>query len=787
MITASLHHLRIPLRKAFGHVLATRDHAEAIILVLEAEGASGVGECVPRPYVTGETFESVWDAILGLDLTDVWTKVDGTSRSSLARSVEQLALPERLRAADVLGLAAGCAVELAVLDLRCKLAGWRLGELAFAMGLPAELLDDAPRHELISVPLDLRTEPRELAHLVGSKLGHLKVKVGADLEADVRRVRECRRIFGSTISMSVDANMAWSVDEAVRAADALRPFQIAWYEEPLQPGVRHRYRELRERAGVAVMLDEAACSFPQTRRAIEAGSCDLRQHPALQVRRLPGVAAARGAREERRRRVPARLAGGAARVPERRRAALHEHREGHRGLRGRPEPGQPERLPDPHQGRARLDRRAPRRPVRTGHRGDSRSGEAAQLRDPVGGVGRLELEQPFMTRTRAPAAAPASWSTRLSTEQLRFYFLHELDPSDPDIHICRTLRIAGALDHGVLRDSVLDLARRHDILRSYYPDVDGQPHIRLLDDVDAAHSMIDLSALAAPERAARADELVSNELRIRDPFRLDEGPLFRVTAIELGDVEHVLVLRFHHIIADGTSVRLFLNELWETYACLPSGKHLERPPYQFRDYVEWESGRLADRVRVDDRAYWAKQLARPAVLDLTIGGRRPERHTGEADTVHALAGPRLRASLRASCKELRVTPYVVMMSVFQILLHEVTGQRDVLVGTPIASRQRIELQPMLGVLLNWVAFRSHLEPGMTFRDLLAHVRDELPEAFIRQCSYEALLSAAGSIPRDPARNPLLQVTLNYATYKELPAPPGLTIRARSDRQHQDSL
>lgn len=275
MITASLHHLRIPLRRPFGHVIATRDHAEAIVLVIEAEGAAGAGECVPRPYVTGETFESVWDSILRLDLAGVLANVDGASRSSLARSVEGLALPERLRAGGVLGLAAGCAVELAVLDLRCRLAGWPLGELAFAMGLPDELIGATPQPERISVPLDLRTEPRELAHLAGSRLGHLKIKVGADLDADVRRVRECRQIFGSTISMSVDANMAWSVEEAARAADALRPFEIAWYEEPLQAGERHRYRELRARTGVAVMLDEAACSFPQTRQAIEAGACDL--------------------------------------------------------------------------------------------------------------------------------------------------------------------------------------------------------------------------------------------------------------------------------------------------------------------------------------------------------------------------------------------------------------------------------------------------------------------------------------------------------------------------------
>ena len=146
------------------------------------------------------------------------------------------------------------------------------------------------------------------------------------------------------------------------------------------------------------------------------------------------------------------------------------------------------------------------------------------------------------------------------------------------------------------------MGRRHDILRSYYPDVDGYPPICLRDDVEAPHAMIDLSLPAAPARAARADELVSNELRIRDPFRIDEGPLFRVTAIKLGDVEHVLVLRFHHIIVDGTSVRLFLNGLWETYACLAQGKHLERPPHQFRDYVEWESRWLANKRSDDPRS-----------------------------------------------------------------------------------------------------------------------------------------------------------------------------------------
>jgi L-Ala-D/L-Glu epimerase len=267
MISASLHHVQIPLHRPFGHVIATRQHAEAIVLVLDS---AGVGECVPRPYVTGETFDSVWDAIRRVDLDALVSAVDPTSQAALVRSAERLALPERLG-----GLAAGCAVELAVLDLACKRAGWRFVDLALAMGLPADLVSAVPLPEVISVPLDLRSEPRDLAHLIGSKLGNLKIKVGGDLATDVARVAACRELFGSTVSISVDANMAWSVDEAVAAARALRPFAIGWFEEPLQPAMRPRYRELRERAEIAVMLDESACGFAQAAQAIDSGSCDL--------------------------------------------------------------------------------------------------------------------------------------------------------------------------------------------------------------------------------------------------------------------------------------------------------------------------------------------------------------------------------------------------------------------------------------------------------------------------------------------------------------------------------
>jgi FkbH-like protein len=340
---------------------------------------------------------------------------------------------------------------------------------------------------------------------------------------------------------------------------------------------------------------------------------------------------------------------------------------------------------------------------------------------------------------------PTCWSPRLSAEQLRFYFLHQLDPADPDIHICRTLRVTGPLDLGLLQAAVAELAARHDVLRSCYPEVDGQPQIWLRDHADGAF------------RVARA---ASDE-----PFDLANGPLFRVTAIPAGEHEHVIVLRFHHIIADGASVRLFIAALFDAYR----GVRLERPAAQYRDYIAWEA------TRTVDHAYWSTKLARPTVLDLATARPRPERHTRAAGTVHAAASPALVAALRAGCRALQVTPYLVMMAAFQVLLHRTTGADDIVVGTPIAARPRRDFQAMLGVLVGWIAMRARVRPELTFRELLAQLRADAPEAYTRQCSYDALLAAAGSLPRDPARNPLFQVTLNYATHRELAAAPGLAV------------
>lgn len=377
--------------------------------------------------------------------------------------------------------------------------------------------------------------------------------------------------------------------------------------------------------------------------------------------------------------------------------------------------------------------------------------------------------------SRFRAAPRAAAARRLSSEQLRFYFLHQMNPASPDIHICRVVRVKGPLDHARFSAAVQGLARRHDVLRSYFPAEDGDPRVELTDDLGSAVASIDLGALPSDVRSVRAERIVDAALAITEPFVLDRGPLFRVTTIRIDDDAHLVVLAFHHIIVDGTSVRLFLHEVFGAYASPDGAASGDRPAHQYREFVEWETQRLAERVAANDKEFWAKKLARPTVVDLSIGRQRPERHTHEAGTIHVAASDSLLSALRAVCRAQRVTPYVAMASVLQVFLHHVTGLTDVLFGSPVACRPRVELQTMLGVLLNWIAIRGTPNESTTFKDILTRVRADFPEAYTRQCSYDALLSAAGSPPRDPSRNPLVQVTLNYATFKALPAPPGLAL------------
>jgi L-alanine-DL-glutamate epimerase-like enolase superfamily enzyme len=257
----------------FGHARATRTECDNLVLIVEVDGVSGVGECVPRDYVTGETVDAAFDAICDMDLAiAVDHVVHGNLREGVA-TLEAFELPRRLSHGPRPGLAAACAVELALLDVLGKRTSTSLRETVNAMDGSTFVRDvgAVPRR---SRALDTLGRADDL--MKGPyPPDHVKLKGTKDAALDVARARAVRDTFGDSVTLSVDANMAWSLADAISRVDLLRPFDVAWYEEPLRQYAWDDYRHLREQTAANVMLDESLCSMDDGRRAVEAGACDL--------------------------------------------------------------------------------------------------------------------------------------------------------------------------------------------------------------------------------------------------------------------------------------------------------------------------------------------------------------------------------------------------------------------------------------------------------------------------------------------------------------------------------
>jgi L-alanine-DL-glutamate epimerase-like enolase superfamily enzyme len=272
-LRARLFHVSVPMKMAIGHAVSVRDKAEAIVVIVESDHFSGIGECVPRPYVTGEDYDTAWAAIQSVDLNSVVERVDFRNLRSATASIEKIDFPRTLKS-PVPALAAGCALELALLDIATKRTGLAMREIPKSLGLSSEIVSDEILPERVSTALDFMKTPEALRPYVG-RLSHLKVKVGLETDRDEERLKKCREIYGPNFPISVDVNMAWSLADALRIIPILDRYGILWYEEPLKPDDRKSYPELRRRTGAKIMLDESACGYDQVAAAIQSEACDL--------------------------------------------------------------------------------------------------------------------------------------------------------------------------------------------------------------------------------------------------------------------------------------------------------------------------------------------------------------------------------------------------------------------------------------------------------------------------------------------------------------------------------
>jgi amino acid adenylation domain-containing protein len=360
-------------------------------------------------------------------------------------------------------------------------------------------------------------------------------------------------------------------------------------------------------------------------------------------------------------------------------------------------------------------------------------------------------------RLAARAAAPPADQPRplprdgstfpLSAAQHRLWYAHQLAPADTGYNVPLVCRLTGAVDTPALAGAFADLVARHEILRSRFVEVDGTG--RQLVGPAGGSPLVEVRPPAATDLDQRLDALC------RHRFDLAAGPPLVVTLLRLGPADCVLAIVLHHIVFDGWSQRILLDELSALYSARLAGTRAALAPIavQYADFAAWEQG----RELTGELDYWRSTLAGLAELDLPADRPRPPvagRRAGQV--VHRL-GAELSGALREHCRRAGVSPFVGTLTAFVALLHRLTGQPDIAVGSPVSGRTRPATQALIGPLLNTVVLRADLSGAPTLRALSEQLHRVVLGALDHQeVPFDRVVDAVRPA-RDPGRHPLFQV------------------------------
>ncbi len=352
----------------------------------------------------------------------------------------------------------------------------------------------------------------------------------------------------------------------------------------------------------------------------------------------------------------------------------------------------------------------------------------------------------------------------LSFAQERFWLLHRLEPETPAYNVAGAVRVRGPLRIGALEQALGEIVRRHELLRTRYPEEDGAP-VALVDppfQLPFPLPCIDLSGLPPERREAAASRLAAEAAAA--PFDLAAGPLLNALLIRLGDGEHDLLAAVHHIAADGASIDLFFRELATLYrrpgALPPLG-------VQYADYARWQRGWLTGDVLEARLAWWEEELAgAPTALALPTDRPRSAASTSRGGLRAVSFAPALAAALDARRRSLAGTRFMSFAAVFQTLLGRLSGQGDVLIGTPVSERSRRELEPLIGCLINTLVLRGRMADDPTFAELLVRIRATSLAIWANQdLPFERLVERLPGA-RSAGRTPLFQALLTSQTERE---------------------
>lgn len=362
-----------------------------------------------------------------------------------------------------------------------------------------------------------------------------------------------------------------------------------------------------------------------------------------------------------------------------------------------------------------------------------------------------------------------------SFAQQRLWFLDQLIPGTSLYNVPTVIRLVGALNFAALKQSFNEIVRRHEALRTTFEMVEGQIIQLIAPSLSVSLPLVDLQELPAAEREAQAQRLILSETQ--RPFKLSQGPLLRLTLLQLHEAEYLLLLNLHHIVFDDWSMGVLIRELGAIYTAFSSGlpSPLEELPIQYADFAIWQREWLQGEV-LAQLAYWQQQLNGIPVLNLPSDRPRSPLQSNRGATQLLEVPPSLTQALLALSQQEGVTLFMTLVAAFQTLLYRYTQQEDIAVGSPIANRNRSQLEGLIGFFINSLVLRVDLSGNPTFRELLNRVREVALLAYAHQdVPFEKLVEELQP-ERDLSRNPLFSVVfaLQNAPMDKLELP-GLTL------------
>jgi amino acid adenylation domain-containing protein len=364
-----------------------------------------------------------------------------------------------------------------------------------------------------------------------------------------------------------------------------------------------------------------------------------------------------------------------------------------------------------------------------------------------------------------------------SFAQQRLWFFDQLVPEDALYNVPAAVRLTGLLNVLALEQALNEIVRRHETLRSAFRVIEGQLVQAITPNLRVPLPLTDLRSLPLEERQAQQQQFML--AASQQPFNLAQAPLFRVKLLQLDTAEYMLLVTLHHIVADGWSIGVLMRELSTLYSAFARGNPSPLPelPIQYSDFAQWQRQWLQGEVLQTQLEYWRQQLAGLSVLDLPIDRSRPASQRYRGAMRHLELPLSLSQALENFSRQAGVTLFITLLAAFQTLLYRYTGQTDIAIGSPIANRNRSEIEGLIGFFVNTLVLRADLSGNPTFRSLLERVRAITLAAYSHQdLPFERLVEDLQPT-RSLSHTPLVQVMF---ALQSTPTPPLDLIGLRSD-------